>query len=63
MDGNVMQARDLYVDLPVYYHIMVLPSNIDITMGSGPPISNDIARLSLYFGGTGVWDRKYLTIQ
>jgi hypothetical protein len=58
MDGNVMQTRDIYVDLPVYDHTMVLQSNIDITIGSGPPIYNDIARLSLYFGGTGVWDRK-----
>jgi hypothetical protein len=26
-------------------------SNLDITIGSGPPIFNDTARLSLYFGG------------
>jgi hypothetical protein len=56
MDGNVMQTRDLFVDLSVYYHTMVLQSNIDITIGSGPPIFNDIARTSLNFGGTGARD-------
>ncbi len=39
-----------------------IPQNLDITIASGLKIFNDIARLSLYFGGTGVWGPKYLMI-
>ena len=35
-------------------------SSLDTTIGSGLPTSNDI---SLDLGGTGGWERKYLTKQ
>lgn len=40
-----------------------IQQNLDITIASGPRKINDIARISLYSGETGVRDRKYLTIQ
>jgi len=51
--GHVWGRAALHLEcVPLVSHqLRSVQSNLDITIGSGPPIFNDTARLSLYFGG------------